>query len=74
LGEAVLPFYLLHQTVLLSVAWLLLDTSLPALVKFLMITVLSFCIILALYEFIVRRFQGLRFLFGMRAADKRSAP
>ena len=34
--------------------------------KYLIIAVCSFIIIMALYEGLVRRFSGVRFLFGMR--------
>ncbi len=65
-NEAVLPFYILHQTIILTVGFyvLRLDTSLW--LEYLIIATISFVIIMALYEFLVRRVNLLRFLFGLK--------
>lgn len=65
-GEAVLPFYILHQTVLLSIGYLVVQWTIPDLAKWAIIFVSSFIVIMAIYEFIVRRFNVMRVLFGMR--------
>lgn len=65
-NEAVLPFYLLHQTVILGVGWFVVPWDMGSLPKFLIITVVSFALIMALYELLIRRFNGMRFVFGMR--------
>ena len=69
-NEAVLPFYILHQTVLLSVGYFVVQWPIPDLLKWAIILVVSFAIIMVLYEFLVRRFNVLRFLFGMRVLHK----
>jgi glucans biosynthesis protein C len=65
-SEAVLPFYILHQTVLLSVGYFVIEWKIPDLLKWAIIFVISFPLIMALYEFGVRRFNVMRFLFGMK--------
>ena len=65
-NEAVLPFYILHQTVLLSVGYFVVRWPVPDLAKWALIAPTSFAIIMVLYEFLVRRINLLRFLFGMR--------
>jgi peptidoglycan/LPS O-acetylase OafA/YrhL len=65
-NEAVLPFYILHQPVLLSVGYFVVQWTIPAAAKFIIIDTLSFVFIMALYEFVVRRVNLLRFLFGMK--------
>ncbi len=65
-NEAVLPFYVLHQTVLLAVGYFVVRWQIPDVLKFVIIAAGSFAIILALYEFLIRRFNLLRFLFGMK--------
>jgi len=65
-NEAVLPFYILHQTIILAVGWYVVRWNMGILPKFLIISALSFIIIMALYEGIVRHFNPVRFLFGMR--------
>jgi peptidoglycan/LPS O-acetylase OafA/YrhL len=65
-NEAVLPFYILHQPMLLSVGYFVVQWAIPDLAKWSIIFVSSFLIIMALYEFAVRRVNFLRFLFGMK--------
>jgi hypothetical protein len=69
-NEAVLPFYILHQTVILLVGWFIIPLDLSILVKYLIIATGSFVIIMALYELLIKRFNVLRFLFGMRLKRK----
>jgi hypothetical protein len=65
-NEAVLPFYLFHQTVILGVGWFVIRWGMGIVPKYLIIAVISFPTILLLYELLVRRFNVVRFLFGMR--------
>jgi hypothetical protein len=65
-NEAVLPFYIFHQTIILSVGWFVIRLNLGILPKYLIIAVCSFVIVMLLYEGLARRFNVVRFLFGMR--------
>jgi peptidoglycan/LPS O-acetylase OafA/YrhL len=65
-NEAVLPFYIFHQTVILCVGWFVIRMNMSMLPKFLIIAVVSFILIGILYEGFVRHFNWVRFLFGMR--------
>jgi glucans biosynthesis protein C len=67
-NEAVLPFYVLHEPVIVAVAWVVVRWSAPLPVKYLSVVAASFMLTLALYEGLVRRFQLTRFLFGMKPA------
>jgi hypothetical protein len=69
-NEAVLPFYLFHQTIILVVGFYVIRWNLSILSKLLIITAISFPLILALYELLVRRFNAVRFFFGMRPIEK----
>jgi peptidoglycan/LPS O-acetylase OafA/YrhL len=69
-NEAVLPFYILHQTVLLCVGFFVVQWAIPDLLKWAIILVASFAIIMVLYEFLVRRFNVMRVLFGMKPLPK----
>jgi peptidoglycan/LPS O-acetylase OafA/YrhL len=66
-NEAVLPFYVMHQTVLWVVGFYVLDWAIPDLVKWAVILASTLVIIMALYEFLIRRNNVLRVLFGMKA-------
>ena len=72
-NEAVLPFYILHQTVLLCVGYFIVEWAIPDLAKWVIILLASFAIIAVLYEFLVRRLNVLRFLFGMKPLSRAPA-
>jgi glucan biosynthesis protein C len=65
-NEAVLPFYIFHQTVLLCVGYFVVQWAVPGVVRWVAILVVSFAVIMGLYEVLVRRYNVLRFLFGMK--------
>ncbi len=69
-NEAVLPFYILHQTVLLGVGYFVVQWAIPALLKWVIILAISFPTIMVFYEFLVRRFNVMRLLFGMKQRPK----
>ncbi len=73
-GEAVMGFYILHQTVLLAIGYFVVRWAVPDLAKWTVIAAGSFAVILVLYEFVVRRANILRFLCGMKFASKLVAP
>lgn len=69
-NETVLPFYILHQTVLLSIGYFVTRWVIPDLLKFVIISGSSFIVIMAVYEFLTRRINLLRVLFGMKPQPK----
>jgi glucan biosynthesis protein C len=69
-NEAVLPFYLFHQTIILIVGWFVLPLNISNWARFAIITLVSFPVILVLYEALVRRIGFMRFLFGMAPQKK----
>jgi hypothetical protein len=67
----------LHQTVLVTLGYFVVQWAVPDGLKFIVILSGSFAISLGLYEFLVRRNNPLRILFGMKrrqhgATDVRS--
>jgi peptidoglycan/LPS O-acetylase OafA/YrhL len=69
-NEAVLPFYILHQTVILIIGFFVVQWSIGIAPKYFIIALTSFVAIMAIYELLVRRINVLRFLFGMRLKKK----
>lgn len=69
-NEAVLPVYILHQTVILIIGFFVVQWNLGIAPKYFIITTTSFVAIMAVYELLVRRINILRFLFGMRLKTK----
>lgn len=71
-NEATLPFYILHQTVNVTVGFFVVQWVIPDLLKYVVILTVSFFAIMGLYEFGVRRFNPMRFLFGMKLLPRRA--
>jgi len=69
-NEAVLPFYLFHQTIILCVGWFVIRWNMGILPKFVIIAAMSFPLIMGLYELLVRHFNAVRFFFGMRPKNR----
>jgi peptidoglycan/LPS O-acetylase OafA/YrhL len=69
-NEAVLPFYIFHQTIILCVGWFVIRWNINIGPKYLIIALASFALIMALYDLLVRRFNVMRLFFGLRPKKK----
>ena len=56
-NEAVLPFYLLHEPVIVAAAWFIVRWNAPVLAQYAALVAISFAATLALYDLAVRRFR-----------------
>lgn len=65
-AEAVLPFYVLHQTVIVLLAFYIVEWPISATLKYLIICLTSLVVILSIYDVAVRRTRPTRFLLGMK--------
>ena len=65
-NEAVLPFYLFHQTAILGIGWYVIRWNMGIWPKLIIVTVTSFAATLLLYDVFVRHSNVMRFFFGMR--------
>jgi len=70
--EAVLPFYILHQTVIVIIGFYIADWKTGVMVKYIILSALSFTVIIAMYDLLIKRVKILRFLFGMKEKNKYS--
>ncbi len=71
-NEAVLPFYILHQPLLLAFGTLFIPVSLPDIVKWAFIATAALVSSAGLYELLIHRSGWLRFLFGLPVARSRA--
>jgi glucan biosynthesis protein C len=71
--EAGLPFYVLHEPVIVAAGWLIVRWHAPVLGKYAALVIVSFATTLALYEVLVRRWRVTRFLAGMKTPPARRA-
>jgi glucans biosynthesis protein C len=65
-AEASFPFYVLHQTVIVAVAYVVVAWDLAVWQKFTTVGLAALALTLVAYEVAVRRTNVTRFLFGMR--------
>jgi glucans biosynthesis protein C len=66
-NEAVLPFYILHQTVILGIGFFVVQWKIGIPAKFLIIALSSFTSIMVTYQLVIRPINAVRLLFGMKA-------
>lgn len=65
-NEAVLPFYILHQTIIVIIGFYIASWDVGIILKYLILSTVSFALIIALYDLVIKRVKILRFLFGMK--------
>jgi len=72
--QAVYPFYILHQTVIIIASYFVIRMEAGISYKLALITFLSFGFIYALYELIIKRTNFTRVLFGVKPEAKQIQP
>jgi len=65
--EAALPFFVLHQPVIIVIAFFVVQWNAGISIKLPVVVLSSFLVTVSLYELIVRRIRPLRLVFGMKA-------
>lgn len=65
INEAVYPFYILHQTIIVILAYYVVQVSDSLLSKYLFIVILTFALSMMIYHLVIRPSNILRYLFGM---------
>lgn len=69
-NRAIYPFYILHQTLIVVIGYYVIQVQESILAKYLFISTLSLVGSLAIYEYLIRPFRVMRFLFGMKETKK----
>jgi hypothetical protein len=65
-NEGVLPFFILHQSVLLGIGYFIMNLEIHDFLKWAIVFTGSFIVIITLYMLLIRKYDLLRFLFGMK--------
>lgn len=73
LNESVYPLYILHQTVEIGFGYYIIQLSLPLMVKFVILVIVTFGISLLIYDLIIKRSSLLRIFFGLKTTKRHSA-
>ncbi|MHA2126998.1 MAG: acyltransferase family protein [Promethearchaeota archaeon] len=72
LNDIVMPFYVLHQTIIIIIGFFIVQLDLIISVMYLIISSISFLIIIGLV-LVIRKINVLRFLFGMSLKRKKNS-
>jgi len=70
LNQAVYPFYILHQTVIVIIVYYVVQTTDTILMKYVFTVLVSFLLTTAIYHVFIKPFAVTRFLFGMKPKKK----
>jgi glucan biosynthesis protein C len=65
-NEAVMPFYILHQTVIVVIGFYVVRLKVGITLKYTLIVAATLAVTLLLYDLVIRRTNLTRFLFGMK--------
>ncbi|NCD69116.1 acyltransferase family protein [Mucilaginibacter agri] len=68
--EGILPFYIIHQPIMLAVGLFIINEPVSIFIKYMLIIFISFLLIAMIYECFIKRIGVLRFLFGMSPKSK----
>ncbi|MEQ9304254.1 MAG: acyltransferase [Marinoscillum sp.] len=73
-NRAIYPFYILHQTVIIVIGFYVIQTEESILAKYVFVSSLSLIGSLVIYEFLIRPYRPMRFLFGVKEEKDKSTP
>ncbi len=65
-NEAIYPFYILHQTIIVIIAYYIVQVQEDIIAKYLFLTFVSFVLSIGIYAFFVKPYKITRVLFGMK--------
>jgi glucan biosynthesis protein C len=68
-NEAIYPFYILHQTIIIVLGYYIIQFELGIVSKILLLVATSFPLIIIIYRFLIYPFKIPRILFGMKKND-----
>lgn len=72
--EAVYPFYILHQTIMMIFGYYIIQLPLGIFPKFVIVAIITFGGSFIAYEFFIKRFYITRLLFGMKQFNVKRKP
>jgi len=69
-NEAIYPFYLLHQPVIVVMGFFTIHLDVPVIWKVIIVLFSSFTVSASIYWFLIRQLNPLRIIFGMKKLEK----
>ena len=71
-NQAVYPFYILHQTLIVSFGYYITQWPLPIFVKMILLIILTFLSLVLLYRYLIKPFKLIRILYGLRPTKNKN--
>lgn len=72
LNRAIYPVYLLHQPILIVIAYFVVQLQVPILLKALIISILTLFMVWVVYRFLILPFNATRLLFGLKKKESKA--
>jgi glucan biosynthesis protein C len=69
-NEAIYPFYLLHQPVIVVTGYYIVNWNVPAIIKFALILTISFFVTVSIYQLFIQRIKFFRIIFGLKPKSR----
>jgi hypothetical protein len=66
LNQAVFPFFIIHQTIIVAIGYWIVQLKVSIFTKYMLLSTCSSIIIYALYEYVIRRTKLTRFVYGIK--------
>ena len=69
-NQAVYPFYILHQTIIVAAGFYIVQLNLPIFLKLIILVIITFVSVFLIYRFIIKPFIVTRILYGLKPKEK----
>jgi peptidoglycan/LPS O-acetylase OafA/YrhL len=66
-NQAVYPFYILHQTIIVAAGYYVVQWKIPILPKLIILVIITFASVFLLFKYIIKPFWLMRLLYGVRS-------
>ncbi|MCW3119509.1 MAG: acyltransferase [Chitinophagaceae bacterium] len=71
-NQAVYPFYILHQTLIVAFGYYVVQWPFPIFIKLLVLIILCFSSLVLIYQFLIKPFMLPRILYGLKPKEKKT--
>jgi glucans biosynthesis protein C len=73
-NQAVYPFYILHQTLIVAFGYYVVQWQASIFIKLVVLAILCFLSLFIIYNWLIRPFMLTRILFGLKPKEKKTTP
>lgn len=73
-NQAVYPFYILHQTIIVAVGFYIVQLNIPIFLKLFILIISTFIAVFVIYRLVIKPFIITRILYGLKPKEQRNPP